>query len=441
MSERDRSERFINGYFNRDNAYRVLVESRGVSPEVLSGVVRAGSEVGHQLAKMEELRAERNRLSKALQDSNFRTSLQGIDATERSRLIGEQIKATEVKFRTSKVDFDEQLLSLPNPPSDNVPVGKDEKDNPVVRVAGPMRNYNFEPKPHQTILEGLGLLVDGLSITGKSKFPILIGEAAALEDALRSLFLTHHRNNGRIEINSPHMVNGRALTATGQLPKFGKELYHVHPGGEKDDLYLIPTAEVPLTNLLAGHTVQEEQLPLKIFGYSRCFRVETGSSGQDSQGLKRVHDFGKVEMVDVVKPEKSWDGLESMVSEAERILHTLAIDYRVVILCTGDLPSGSAFTYDIETRIPDSGWREVSSCTNCLDYQARRAGIRCRGNGTVQLVHTLNGSAFPTGRLTAAVIEQYQQKDGSVVIPDGLRQFTNFDTIKAKRFRISSLFS
>lgn len=263
-----------------------------------------------------------------------------------------------------------------------------------------------------------------------------MGEAAALEDALRIYFLRHQREKGRFEITPPHMVNRKALTTIGQLPKFEEELYHIYPGGEKDDLFLIPTAEVPLTNFMSGSLINETDLPIKLFGYSRCFRVEVGSSGKDTQGLKRVHDFGKVEMIDIVKPEESWDALEKMTVDAEEVLDNLEIDYRVIALCTGDLPAGSAFTYDIETRIPDSGWREVSSCTNTLDYQARRGQIRFKdvSANRIHLVHTLNGSAFPTGRLAAAVIEQYQESDGSITIPDVLRPYTNFDRITKKNF-------
>lgn len=433
---------FLDHYFDRTGAGESLAAKRGISPQKIEDLHQEHLIIRAEQQRLEGLRAERNQISGKMKDKGFRQSPDGLAATARSQEIGKIVEVSEPNYENTRKEFEGRMLSLPNPPDERVPQGRDANYNPVVRIVGPQRNFSFEPKPHDSILNDLGLLVDGLKLTGQAKFPILIGEAAALEDALRAMFMQQHRFDGRIEVNPPHMVNRQALNATGQLPKFLNELYHIHPGGVPEDLFLIPTAEVPLTNLLADSTLNEGDLPLRVFGYSRCFRVETGSSGAGSQGLKRVHDFGKVEMVDFVKPDTSWASLETMVKSAETILGKLELDYRVIILCTGDLPAGSAFTYDIETRVPDSGWREISSCTNCLNYQARRGQIRFKPNdgSSAKHVHTLNGSAFPTGRLVAAVLEQYQQRDGSVAIPDELRRFTNFDVIQPRSFKMRKVF-
>lgn len=433
--ESETTIRFINQYFDRPDAYDSLISGRNIPKEQLDSISDKHLASSKAKQELETLLAERNRLSEKLKNPAIRTTAEGTAAVARSSEIGKLVPEHRIQVDKTSSEYLHAILSLPNPPSDRTPIGKDESENPVVRLGGPKRNYKFEPKLHYELLEKLGLILEGTPIVGQPKFPILLGEAATLEDALRNFFTNFHRGNRRFEVNPPHMVSRTSLSNTGQLPKFERELYHVYPGGEKDDLFLIPTAEVPLTNLVAGKTISDVDLPIQIFGYSRCFRVEAGSSGKDSQGLKRVHDFGKVEMIDVVKPSQSWQALEDMARSAENILQQLDIDYRIIILCTGDLPAGNAFTYDLETRIPDYGWREVSSCSNCLDYQSRRARIRFKqeDTGKVELVHTLNGSAFPTGRMVAAVVEQYQEKDGSITIPEQLRKYTNFDNIKAWR--------
>jgi seryl-tRNA synthetase len=303
-------------------------------------------------------------------------------------------------------------------------VGKNEKDNPVVRKWGEIREMDFEPRAHWEIGETLGILdFECAAKIAGSRFALYRGPGAKLERALISFMLDiHTQEHGFTEILPPFMVNGASMTGTGQLPKFKEDLFKV----EGWDLYLIPTAEVPVTNIHRDEILNEEDLPIYYAAYTPCFRSEAGSYGKDTRGLIRQHQFNKVELVKFVRPETSYDELEKLTRNAEEVLRRLKLPYRVVSLCTGDLGFSAAKTYDLEVWLPGQDlYREISSCSNFTDFQARRAGIRFKrkgGSGT-ELVHTLNGSGLAVGRTLVAIIENYQQKDGSISIPEALRPY------------------
>src|SRR5207302_7440625 len=317
-----------------------------------------------------------------------------------------------------------------NIPDGAVPVGASSADNKVLREVGKIPSYKFTPKSHLELGEALGILdfKAGAKLSG-SGFPVLHGQGAALERALISFMLdVHTKEHGYTEVFAPYLVTPQSMQGTGQLPRFEEELFCV----ERDDLYLIPTAEVSVTNLHRDEVLDEKELPKKYVCYSACFRREAGSYGQDTKGLIRNHQFNKVELVQFVKPEESLEVLELLTASAEKILYKLKIPYRVVALCTGDLGFASAKTYDIEVWFPsEKKYREISSCSTFTDFQARRMNIKFkRSDGKKELVHTLNGSGVAIGRAFAAILENFQQADGSVVIPEVLRPFIGFDLIK-----------
>jgi len=303
-------------------------------------------------------------------------------------------------------------------------VGKDENDNVEVRRFGEPRNFSFEPRPHWEIGEALGILdfEKGASLA-QSRFTVLKGQGARLERALMNFMLDLHADkHGYLEVQPPFMVNSRTMQGTGQLPKFADDLYKC----ENDDLWLIPTAEVPLTNLHAGEILEERQLPLYYAAYTPCFRREAGAHGRDVRGMLRQHQFDKVEMVKLSLPEKSYDELESMTDNAEEVLRALGIPHRTICLCTGDMGFGASKTYDVEVWLPSQyKYREISSCSNCEDFQARRMNTRYRpaDGGRPKFVHTLNGSGIAVGRTLIAVLENYQREDGSVEIPRALSPY------------------
>lgn len=315
-----------------------------------------------------------------------------------------------------------RLLEIPNIPHSTTPVGKEPKDNTVVRTWGKAPSFSFKPLEHFDIGEKLDILDfdRGAKISG-ARFTIYMGAGALLERALINFMLdTHTLESGYTEVFPPFLVNAKSMMGTGQLPKFEADLFKT-----TDGYYLIPTAEVPVTNMLADETLKEAELPIKYCAYTACFRSEAGSYGKDTRGLIRQHQFNKVELVKFAHPDKSYDELESLTKDAEKILQKLGLHYRVVTLCTGDLGFSSAKTYDLEVWLPgQNAFREISSCSNFEDFQARRANIRFKDSaGKTRFVHTLNGSGIAVGRTVVAILENYQQADGSVIIPEVLRPY------------------
>ena len=337
--------------------------------------------------------------------------------------INEQIKEWDDKADELEEEVRTTLLNVPNVPDESVPDGADESQNEEVRQWGEKPSFDFEPKNHLELGEALGLLdlKRAAKISG-ARFAVFRGQGAALLRALIQFMLnTQTRENGYEELYPPVLVNEDSLKGTGQLPKFEEDLFKLRD----DELFLIPTAEVPVTNYHRDEILPEESLPVKYAAYTLCFRREAGSYGKDTQGIIRQHQFDKVELVQFVKPEQSYDELEKLVTHAESILQKLNLHYRVVNLCTGDLGFSAAKTYDLEVWLPSQNtYREISSCSNFTDYQARRAMIRTKGkNGKPELVHTLNGSGLAAGRLFVAVLENYQQADGTIKIPEPLQPY------------------
>jgi seryl-tRNA synthetase len=347
------------------------------------------------------------------------------------RELGERMGALEAERSAVEAAVDAALLEIPNLPEDVVPAGG-EANNREVRACGETPSFGFEARPHWELGEALGILdlARGAKVAG-SGFPVLVGLGAGLERALIGMMLDlHTREHGYTEVAPPLLINADAARGTGHLPKFGEDMYHV----ELDDLYLVPTAEVPLTNLHAGELLDADALPRRYTSYTPCFRREAGSHGKDTRGLLRLHQFDKVELMRFERPEDSLAALEEMTSHAEAVLRRLGLRYRVLLLAGGDLGFANAQTYDLEVWAPGVGrWLEVSSCSVYNDYQARRANIRFRPapNAKPEFVHTLNGSAMGMARTLAAVLETYQQADGSVVVPEVLRPYLGTDRIAA----------
>ncbi|HIE32844.1 MAG TPA: serine--tRNA ligase [Thermodesulfobacteriaceae bacterium] len=374
-------------------------------------------------AEVDGLRHERKELSEEIGRLK-REGQEAEDLVRRVKEIGERIKEVEDRLRTLKEEENRLLLEIPNIPHESVPMGKDETENQVVKRWGDLPKFDFEPRPHWEIGVELGILnfEQAAKITG-SRFVVYHGVGALLERALINFMLDLHiRKHGYREVLPPFIVNETTLIGTGQLPKFKEDLFKL----EDWDYYLIPTAEVPVTNLHRDEILTEEVLPLYYTAYTPCFRSEAGSHGRDTRGIIRQHQFNKVELVKITKPETSYDELESLLLDAEEVLQLLGLPYRVLLLCTGDLGFSAAKTYDIEVWAPGQNrFVEISSCSNCEDYQARRANIRYRpkGGGKPRFVHTLNGSGVAVGRTVMAILENYQQADGSVVIPEVLRPY------------------
>lgn len=370
------------------------------------------------LAEVEALKGERNRLSTEV----GRLKKAGEDASAviaQTGDLGARISALDARTTAVQEEQEAWMLIVPNMPDDSVPDGKDEHDNVEAKRWGTPPTFPFAPKEHWALCEaGLGGLdfERGAKLAG-SRFNVSWGWAARLERAIANFYLDFHHTQGRIEIAPPLMVNRKAMTGTGNLPKFEEDLFKVN---DPRDFFLIPTAEVPLTNLHAGEVLEEDTLPRRYCAQTPCFRSEAGASGKDTRGLIRQHQFTKVEMVYFSHPDKSWDCLEEMRRSAESLLEALELPYRTIVLCTGDMGFSSAKTYDIEVWLPGQNtYREISSCSNCLDFQARRADIKYRpkGGGKPEFVHTLNGSGLPTGRSLVAILENGQQADGSVRLP------------------------
>jgi len=374
------------------------------------------------ITQLEQLQRTRNSSSKEI-GMKKKAGEDASDAMAAVRAIGEQISTFEKEKAQVIEDLDAELLSLPNFPHDSVPVGQSEADNPVIRSWGIVPVMDFEPKPHWELAEALGLFeFERAAAVSGAGFSCLTGAAARLSRGLISFMLDLHINeHGYTEVQVPFLVNDDAMTGTGQLPKFAEELYRV----PEDDLWLIPTAEVPVTNLYRDSILDADELPKKLTAHTPCFRREAGAAGKMTRGMNRLHQFDKVEMVQFVKPEDSYQALEGLTANAEAVLQKLGLHYRVIALCTGDIGFSSSKTYDIELWAPgQQAWLEVSSCSNFEDFQARRAKIRYRKEqGKPEVLHTLNGSGVALPRLLVAILEQCQQADGSIVIPEAVRPY------------------
>jgi seryl-tRNA synthetase len=397
-------------------------------PRLVDEALRLDEERRSILRELEALRAERNALSKEIGKRKSKGE-QTVELEGKVKEIKEKIEDLEDKLSEVEEQLKRVMLSIPNIPHQSVPVGKDETENVEVRRWGVPRDFDFEPKAHYEIGEALGILdfERGASLAG-SRFTVMWGWGAKLERALINFMLDFHTSRGYKEVWVPHLVKPEILEGTGQLPKFEEDLYFC----ERDSLYLIPTAEVPLTNLFRDTILEEKDLPIYLTAYTPCYRREAGAYGKDIRGIIRQHQFDKVELVKIVHPDTSDQELEKLTADAEEILKLLGLPYRVVALCTGDLGFASAKTYDIEVWFPSQNkYREISSCSNCTDFQARRMNTRFKDSqGRKRFVHTLNGSGLAVGRTLAAILENYQQKDGSVVVPEVLRDYLKADVIK-----------
>ena len=404
------------------SAVQEALQARGHQAD-LAAFQKSDDERRAVLQEIELLRHERNVVS----DRIAEMKKAGEDAEAivvEMRAVSSKIKDLDKKLSESQEAIDEFLMGLPNIPHASVPIGKDENDNPVVRTVGSVPEFNFEPQPHWDIGSRLSILdLDRAARITGARFPLYFGAGARLERALINFMLdTHTGEHGYQEVLPPFMVNRESMTHTGQLPKFEEDLFKLSGW----DYFMVPTAEVPVTNIHQGEILDEDQLPICYTAYTPCFRSEAGSHGKDTRGLIRQHQFNKVELVKFSRPESSYDELESLLDNAETILKKLDLPYRVIELCTGDLGFSSAKTYDIEVWMPAQGvYREISSCSNFENFQARRAGIRYKPKGQkgTALVHTLNGSGLAVGRTVAAILENFQQADGSVIIPEKLQPY------------------
>jgi seryl-tRNA synthetase len=397
-------------------------------PRLVDDTLKLDEERRSILRYLEALRAERNALSKEIGKRKAKGE-QTADLEGKVKEIREKIESLEDELSRVEEQLKSVMLFIPNIPHQSVPVGKDETENVEVRSWGVPRDFDFEPKAHYEIGEAFGILdfERGASLSG-SRFTVMWGWGAKLERALINFMLDFNTSRGYKEVWVPHLVKPEILEGTGQLPKFEEDLYFC----ERDGLYLIPTAEVPLTNLFRETILEEKDLPICLTAYTPCYRREAGAYGKDIRGIIRQHQFDKVELVKIVHPDTSDQELERLTADAEEILRLLGLPYRVVALCTGDLGFASAKTYDIEVWFPSQGkYREISSCSNCTDFQARRMNTRFKDSeGRKRFVHTLNGSGLAVGRTLAAILENYQQKDGSVVVPEVLRDYLKADVIK-----------
>ncbi len=406
---------------NRELVQRML-QQRGYDLE-LQSILASDQERRQVIKEVESLKHER----KAVSDQIAQMKKRGEDASEiitRMRQVSQRIKVLDQELAEREDELHQSLLLIPNVPHETVPVGKDEKDNPVVKRWGEISQFSFTPKPHWELGESLGILdfERAAKMTG-ARFTLYWGVGARLERALINFMLDlHTTKHGYQEVLPPFMVNSSAMTGTGQLPKFKEDLFKL----EDWDYYLVPTAEVPVTNIYMNEILEEDDLPLYYTAFTPCFRSEAGSYGKDTRGLIRQHQFNKVELVKFTTPEQSYDELESLLLDAEEVLQELQLPYQVVTLCTGDLGFAAAKTYDIEAWLPgQQAFREISSCSNFGDFQARRANIRYRPRGKKKIAfpYTLNGSGLAVGRTLVAILENWQQEDGRVVIPPVLRPY------------------
>lgn len=399
------------------------LKNRGKSPELIAAFPALDIKRREMLQETEQLKARRNAVSQEVAKLK-KAGQPADDVIAEMRQVGDRIKELDEEIRSIEESMDELLVSIPNVPHESVPVGLSEDDNVEVRRWSQPREFSFEPKAHWDLAADLGILdfENAAKVTG-SRFVFYKKAGARLERALINFMLdVHTTEHGYEELMPPYIVNRDSLYGTGQLPKFEEDLFKL----QGTEYYLIPTAEVPVTNYHRDDILPAEELPRNYTAHSACFRSEAGASGRDTRGLIRQHQFNKVELVKLVKPEESYEALENLTRQAERILQLLELPYRVMTLCTGDIGFSSAKTYDIEVWLPSGGtYREISSCSNFEDFQARRANVRFRRDtkSKPEFVHTLNGSGLAVGRTVAAIMENYQQEDGSIVIPEALRPY------------------
>ena len=386
------------------------------------------------MVRTQDLQAKRNSLSKSIgQAKREGKDVSAIMAEVNA--MGDELTQTKKQQDEVLAQIEQIALTIPNLPHESVPVGEDESANVEIRRWGTPRTFDFEIKDHVALGEGLGQLdfANARKISG-ARFALMKGPICALHRALVHLMLDLHcQQQGYTEVYVPYLVNLDSLYGTGQMPKFGEDLFHTSLNGNADGddvnrhFCLIPTAEVPLTNMVRGEIIPEDQLPIKVTAHTPCFRSEAGSAGRDTRGLIRMHQFDKVEMVQIVRPEDSYEALEQLTRDAESVLQALELPYRVITLSTGDMGFSAAMTHDLEVWIPaQNTYREISSCSNCTDFQARRMQARLRRkDGKIELVHTLNGSGLAVGRTLVAVMENYQNADGSITVPKVLRPYLN----------------
>lgn len=400
-----------NGEFPVDKAVDLELRRREIIKEVEALKARRNSES----AKVAQLKREKQNADEIIADM---------------QKIGGQIKELDDKLAVVEAELKDAMLSIPNLPHATTPVGKSDADNVEVRKWGEPTKFGFSPKPHWELGEELGILdwPRAAKITG-ARFTVYRGAAARLERSVISLMLDLHTSNGYSEILPPYIVNRASMTATGQLPKFEEDAFAL----KNTEYFLVPTAEVPVTNLHRDEILSESDLPIKYCAYTACFRAEAGSAGRDTRGLIRQHQFNKVELVKFTRPSESYDELEKLTNDAEAVLQSLKLPYRVMSLCSGDIGFSSAKTYDLEVWLPSYGrYVEISSCSNFEDFQARRGNIKYRqaATGKPAFVHTLNGSGLAVGRTVAAIMENYQNADGTITVPEALRSYMGCDKIK-----------
>ncbi|ABR30127.1 seryl-tRNA synthetase [Thermosipho melanesiensis] len=406
------------------------LEKRAMDKEIIDRILVLDREWRSILAEVNNLKAKRNELSKMV--AKLKAEKKDIEAEElikESKGIGEKIKKLDERQKRLEEEMKNLALEIPNIPHESVPVGKDETENVEVRKWGTPRKFDFEPKAHWDLGPELGLIdFERAAKLSGARFTVMYGLLAKLERALIQFMLdVHTKEHGYTEVWVPHLVRREVMIWTGKLPKFEDESYNT----KKDDLFLIPTAEVPITALHAEEILKEKELPKKYVSYTSCYRREAGSYGKDVRGMIRQHQFDKVELVWFTKEEESFNALEQLTRDAERILQLLELPYRVVNLCTGDLGFASAKTYDIEVWLPSyNDYKEVSSCSNITDFQARRANIKYRGSDNkTHFVHTLNGSGLAIGRTLVAIMENYQNEDGTITIPKVLVPYMGVEKI------------
>lgn len=405
------------------------IAKKNEGPEIVDEILAVDLERRDLLQKADELKHHRNATSENIAALK-RTKQDATAAIAEMKEVGTRIGELDEKVKVTDAHLHDLLLRIPNLPHASVPYGKNDKENTVVFTWGEQPVFGFQPKPHWEIGESLGIIdsAAGAKISG-SRFYVLRGLGAKLERALISWMIdVHVQEDGYTEILPPYLINRDSMLGTGQLPKFADDMYHT----DTDDLFLDPTAEVPVTNLLRDEVVREEDLPIKYVAYTACFRKEAGAAGRDTRGIIRVHQFNKVEMVKFVKPEDSYHELDLLLDNAEGILRRLKLPYHRSKMCTGDLGFTAAMKFDPEVWMPGQNrYVEISSCSNFEDFQARRANIRYRtGDGKLAFVHTLNGSGLAIGRTMAAVLENYQQEDGSVKVPDALIPYMGTEVIR-----------
>ncbi|MBU0438791.1 serine--tRNA ligase [Staphylococcus succinus] len=419
----------IKVFRNEPDFIKEKVKKRGMDVKVVDDVLELDEQRRQLISKAEEMKAERNKVSGEIAQKK-RNKEDADDAIAAMRNLGDEIKALDDTLNQVDQELNDKLSRIPNIIQDEVPEGATEDDNVEVKRWGTPRSFDFEAQAHWDLVEALKMVdFERAAKVSGARFVFLTGEGAQLERALMNYMITKHTTqHGYTEMMVPQLVNADSMYGTGQLPKFEEDLFKV----EKEGLYTIPTAEVPLTNYYRNEIIDPDVLPAKFTAQSACYRSEAGSAGRDTRGLIRLHQFDKVEMVRVEKPEDSWEALEEMTGHAEAILEELGLPYRRVNLCTGDIGFGASKTYDLEVWLPSyNDYKEISSCSNITDFQARRANIRFKRdkNSKPELVHTLNGSGLAVGRTFAAIVENYQNEDGSVTIPEVLVPFMGGKTV------------